>query len=65
MKILATIDLDHGAGEGQLFWDRGSIWCREPDGREHDTGHRCRRREAETTIAEVWGDGWSLWYPGR
>ena len=59
-KILATIELDNGEGEGRLFWTRGYIHCfRVFDGSIWSTVHQCSQGEALATIKDVWGE--SIW----
>lgn len=60
-KVLATIKLDGMDGRGELFWMDGSIWCREPDGNEHETMALCSEERALRTIERVWSyGGWDL-----
>jgi hypothetical protein len=58
-EILGTIKLDNpGETPGELYWQAGKIWCRDPQtGEAWDADCApCSRREALSVIVQAWGE---------
>lgn len=60
---LATIELDHGAGRGALYWRDGYIWCRIIKTGEHEkTGIMCPDQHDASELIELsYGTGGGVW----